>query len=241
MAFLPVEPLTLTGGCFCTAIRYTISVPPLTSRPVVPGALPTPISSNHSHPHPTAVETRLPLIDLDHCNSCRRACGGLIQCWFICPQNWVQFTLETREATSAGPCSEKTPEQETYSVPVLFPSTPSVVATPPPHLTTSTYLSHFASSPGICRSFCSHCGTGIAWCNTRDRGPEWTLGEIVDIAVGTLDRESLEKVRPDRHGWWADGVGWIRELVTEGDGGLVRHPGGSVRVEVEVEREGVSG
>lgn len=52
----------------------------------------------------------------------------------------------------------------------------------------------------------------------------------MDIALGSLDLESLEKegVRPERQGWWEDGVGWIKKLVSEGDGGLIRHPTGNV-------------
>ncbi len=72
-------------------------------------------------------------------------------------------------------------------------------------------------------------------CSSLDRGPGWTLGEIVDIAVGTLDRESIEVVRPDRHGWWEDGVEWIRRLVSDGDGGaLIKHPGEKISEEVGV-------
>ncbi|KXX75977.1 hypothetical protein MMYC01_206834 [Madurella mycetomatis] len=225
MAFLPPEQLTLTGSCLCTAIRYTITIPPLPSRPLVPNALPTPVDDT------TTVPTRLPLIDLDHCNSCRRGCGGLIQCWCICPQDWVEFTLQPRRqppaADPGAAAGLDAGDDGGAACGVVYPSA-SVASNPSGKLLAETYLGHYESSPGVHRCFCSRCGTGLTWCNSKDRGPGWTLGPIVDVAVGTLDRESIERVRPDRHGWWEDGVGWVKRLVSEGDGVLIKHPSGRV-------------
>ena len=57
---------------------------------------------------------------------------------------------------------------------------------------------------------------------------------MVDIVLGSLDKESLETegVRPDRHFFWEDGVTWVKQVMTEGDvtlngEKLPRHPGGS--------------
>lgn len=93
-----------------------------------------------------------------------------------------------------------------------------------------TYLGRFVSSPNTHRTFCTRCGTGISFCYAGTRPESWTLGPIVDVALGSLDLESVERegVRPERHGWWEDGVGWIKKLVSEGDGGLIRHPTGAV-------------
>lgn len=67
-----------------------------------------------------------------------------------------------------------------------------------------------------------------------DRGPDWKLDPLVDIALGTLgeqalpavflhkltmvDQESFEEegVRPERHGWWEDGTSWVRISCTRG-------------------------
>lgn len=226
MAFLPSSPLILTGGCLCSAVRYSITIPALSSRPLVPGALPTPANN----PHDTAVDTRLPLIGLDHCNSCRRSCGGLLQCWFICPQSWVEFKLQPRQRFNTSMLDINKEEGEG----VVYP-TSSIVTNPPKEVVEATYLGYYPSSPNVHRCFCMRCGTGLTGCSSRDRGPGWTLGEIVDIAVGSLDRESIEVVRPDRHGWWEVGVEWIRRLVSEGDGGsLIKHPGESISEEVRV-------
>jgi hypothetical protein len=61
---------------------------------------------------------------------------------------------------------------------------------------------------------------------------------MVDIVMGSLDKESLEMegVRPDRHFYWNHGVEWVKNVITGGDGTLngeklPRHPDGS-RVDV---------
>ena len=65
---------------------------------------------------------------------------------------------------------------------------------------------------------------------------------MVDIVLGSLDKESLEMegVRPERHFYWDSGVGWVKRLIAEGDGsldmkgqgkGLPKHPDGN-RLEV---------
>lgn len=240
MAFLPPQQLTLTGGCLCSAIRYKITVPSLASRPLIPNSLPTPI-------HPPAsdgtseVDTRFPVVDIDHCNSCRVNCGGLAQCWFICPQSWVEFTLQLRRpesesesARAAAPPDNKDAAAPTEAEKVHYYPTAGVVSNPSADVLNATYLGHYPSSPNVHRCFCTRCGTGLTWCSSEDRGPKWTLGPMVDVAVGTLDRGSIELARPDRHGWWEDGVGWIKRLLTEGDAGrLLRHPQGGVYERVE--------
>jgi hypothetical protein len=55
---------------------------------------------------------------------------------------------------------------------------------------------------------------------------EENWGLHCDIAVGTMDRESLEVVRPTRHGWFGQGIGWVKELVTGGEWGFVEKEDG---------------
>lgn len=47
---------------------------------------------------------------------------------------------------------------------------------------------------------------------------------MVDVTVGSLNEESIRLVRPGRHSWWGDGVGWIREMLRWGTGPwMLRH------------------
>ena len=59
-----------------------------------------------------------------------------------------------------------------------------------------------------------------------DRG-NWTLGPIVDIAVGTFDDESIASLKPERHLWWEHGIDWVKAMMEGGDmDWLIRHPDG---------------
>lgn len=98
----------------------------------------------------------------------------------------------------------------------------------------STYVGTYESSSKVQRTFCTRCGTPVTYAFAGDRGPNWTLGPIVDIAAGTLDSDSFEQIRPERHGWWEDGTEWVKKLMREGDGGvLIRHPAGKVNSKIE--------
>lgn len=50
--------------------------------------------------------------------------------------------------------------------------------------------------------------------------------EMLDILLGTIDREDLERaeLRPERHVWWEKGIDWVRALFSEGDGKMPKHP-----------------
>jgi hypothetical protein len=97
----------------------------------------------------------------------------------------------------------------------------------------ATFYTEYNSSPDVHRGFCGRCGTTLTFCYMGEK-PGWPLPERnFDVSLGTLDAEFLEKVRPDRHGWWTDGIGWVKELVRNGDKvngmPLIRHPTGAVK------------
>ncbi|PVH73828.1 hypothetical protein DL98DRAFT_519692 [Cadophora sp. DSE1049] len=206
MAPLPPQGLTLHGGCDCSSIRYTITIPPLSSRPIA------------FTDKTTGEEHRFPQSFLDHCNRCRRVSGSIIPAWITVPQDWVEWTQTSvsgkKIASKMGDLVKVPNKDEPSSLPVM----------------------NYISSPGVRRSFCGKCGTNLAFVNLgRDMGGEGKIA-TVDIVLGSLDRESLEVegVWPERHEYWDSGVEWIKRLVTEGDGVLndagsekvPRHPDG---------------
>lgn len=50
--------------------------------------------------------------------------------------------------------------------------------------------------------------------------------EMLDILMGTIDREDLERaeLRPERHVWWEKGIDWVKKLFSGGDGEMPKHP-----------------
>ncbi|RVX70688.1 hypothetical protein B0A52_05338 [Exophiala mesophila] len=215
MAYLPKEALTLTGGCCCKAIRYTVHIPAWDQRPAVPGALKTPISVSED------IETRMPLIDLDHCNSCREVSGAIIQTWLIVPVDWVEWDLARLDKAGIAEMSPRTVLSTVDAVGPIETDTTSP----------QTYVTRFNRSERATRAFCSRCGTNLTYLSHKRLN---TPMAFVDITVGTLDREHLEMVKPDRHGWWDSGVGWIKELLRHGDGGfMIRHATNDVSKELE--------
>ncbi|EGU89193.1 hypothetical protein FOXB_00287 [Fusarium oxysporum f. sp. conglutinans Fo5176] len=62
---LPNEPVKVTGGCSCGAVRYRINVPALEDRPLNPFA-------------PPAFGIKLPGAITCHCNDCRRSTGSFL-------------------------------------------------------------------------------------------------------------------------------------------------------------------
>ena len=55
---------------------------------------------------------------------------------------------------------------------------------------------------------------------------EWGWPRMLDILLGTVDREDLEEeyMRPERMIWCEKGVPWIRQLARNGAGGIPEHP-----------------
>ncbi len=61
--------------------------------------------------------------------------------------------------------------------------------------------SRYASSPGVERTFCAHCGTPLTYVHAR-------RPEDVDITTASLDHP--EAFPPTWHGWTEDSVPWVR-------------------------------
>jgi hypothetical protein len=231
MAFLPPSSMTLHGGCLCAAIRFTINVPPVSDRPQAPFAAPTPVAGFDGVVRQTT--TLLPIIEIDHCRSCNLAAGALVQSWFVSPESWVSWQLLQRVDDIHGAPIHKAQDHE-YS---NFET--AAVIKPSADMCKSTYLSLFVSSENVHRGFCGRCGTSLTYCYTGEK-PGWPLPERnFNISLGTLDREFLEFVRPERHGWWTDGIGWVKNMLRNGDQvygtHLVRHPTGATRTVLEEE------
>ncbi|KAL3423683.1 Mss4-like protein [Phlyctema vagabunda] len=211
---LPETPQTLTGGCFCRAIRYTVSIPALEERPECPSHL----ARNPFGPQSASTD-RLPLVSFDHCHSCRHMNGSLFMNWLITPQSWISFTLLTRpkEKDDADATQEEQEEpEETHIQPaVLEVLRPGPGSQP---LDARTHLRYFASSPDARRSFCGRCGTAVAfYYSGSDNGlaDQYAWGPYCDLNLGTLDDEVLERdgLRPSRNVHYAEAVSWVRQIL----------------------------
>ena len=101
---------------------------------------------------------------------------------------------------------------------VLRPGSNGVVVTPP-----DSFLAAYRSSRGVTRMFCKRCGTNVS-CSRYPMPEGWP--ETLDILMGTIDREDLEReeLRPERHIFWDKGIGWVKSLFSEGDDGMPKHP-----------------
>jgi hypothetical protein len=199
MSSLPNTPFEVRGGCFCNAITYTISIPALASRPLLREPAKRPFGPQ------TAGTERLPLISIDHCNSCRRVAGGIVQVWFICPQKWAAFLLASRSDV----------EERITSKP------PAEVLRPSKELEETTFVKGFNSSEHAHRTFCGRCGTPLSFLYSGDddeMANEENWGPHFDIALGTFDKESteIEGMRPGRQGWYAEAIPWVKQVLEEG-------------------------
>jgi len=204
MSSISPNAFTLHGGCDCKSIRYTISVPQLASRRSLP------------YEDSSGAKLRPPQIYFDHCDKCRRVSGALVQAWFGCPQEWVEW----------GITSPIDPPTFTKL------NTSDLISTQTDNLPIINYV----SSEEVIRSFCGKCGTNLSYvCESRK---QTNATPMVDIVLGSLDGESLNQpgVRPDRHFYWDSGVDWIRKIITEGDvslndkaESLPRHPDCSIK------------
>ena len=135
MSHLPSSAVTLTGGCGCSCVRYTISIPPLSSRPI----LATDKSTN--------TPIRLPQFLTCHCDDCRRYTASFAPPYTVCPIDMLSLTLLPRDADADGTAVE----------------IPASGALHPSEATRRTWLVHFQSprKEQVHRTFCGRCGTSL--------------------------------------------------------------------------------
>ena len=128
---LPDTPLTLCGGCACTAIRYTIHIPAFEERPVFyPGSSAEAGEGDGGEKlgldgdgdgsgdggggggEKTAAAVRYPLMLVCHCNDCRRYTGAMVNHAMMCPTEWIGVSLVRRSGEEEGKDREKKEEKE---------------------------------------------------------------------------------------------------------------------------------
>ncbi|CZR60219.1 uncharacterized protein PAC_10115 [Phialocephala subalpina] len=209
MPDLPKESFTLKGGCFCSAIRYTITIPPLEDRPKIPS-----FPAREIFP-PTETSSHMPMIGIDHCTSCRHAPGSIFECWAIIPQSWITFSLLPNFTDHHQPSSP-----DDY----INPTTLGVLKGEKEVLE-STFLKHYVGNEHSNRTFCGRCGTHLTFHFSGEQRPmskKAGWGPILDVAVGTLDEESvgMEGFRPSYKAWVEEGIPWVKRLLEEGQKSL---------------------
>lgn len=193
---LPQQAFTITGGCNCRSIRYQISVPEYSSRSKTVYCTP---SANIPD------DARIPFIAIDHCNDCRRASGALL------PMALITEAATAELSFNAGP----------------WQSSLDLWSSQLSDLQSNSTLGHYSSSKDRNRWFCLKCGTMLFYTISEGAVPaEWGWPTMLDIWLGTVDRECLEKeyMKPERMLWCEKGVPWIRELARNGAGGVPEHP-----------------
>ncbi|KAK2746994.1 hypothetical protein FQN57_002566 [Myotisia sp. PD_48] len=233
MAYLPQETLSLTGGCFCKSIRYTIRVPAHDDRMIVPEAAETRLKTSDGKTR--RIPTKFPIVDFDHCGDCRHASGANALAWIICPLDWVEWGLSVASAEVSSrvvvPSLEVCKASKTVAAGGRKEGSSDWVTENLP----GTSLAQFCSSPDVTRTFCSKCGTTLTF--FYDRPESSPMPGVCDITLGSLDDESIAITRPERHSWWKSNVSWFGQMVKNGDGGLMTHETGDIRYVKEDGRE----
>lgn len=204
MTPFPSTPLTIHGGCACSAFRYKINIPPHSSRP------PNPYWSN-APPTSSKRDTRLPMVAFCHCNDCRRATGALVPALIAADLGWVAVSVGRKGVAQTA----QDGGEEWVTGEELLGWEDEVFE--------ELHLSFYRSSAGRRRWFCGRCGTHLGY-NVEEGGvpAEWGWPRMLDFWLGTVDREDLELewMRPDTRVWCDWGVGWIKGLVVGGAGDI---------------------
>lgn len=206
---LPKDAFVINGGCGCGAVRYKLSIPELSQRPLHP----------YSQKSGRGEAVRLPMTCVDHCNDCRRATGNLLPLWICVPVAFVTASVIRR--SSANPDTDPV-KRKTAPAEPRGPWAPAKEIFMPGPASSDSFLGFYHSSERRTRSFCGRCGTYLAYSiNPMPKG--WP--DMLDILLGTVDREDLDghALAPERQLWWDCGIDWVQKLATEGAGGLPIH------------------
>lgn len=206
---LPKEPFTIHGGCRCKAIRYEVSVPAYEDRP----------QTVYKSRAADIGDLRLPAVYVDHCNDCRSATSAILPMVLVSIMETARVSVLPRMARAEYAFDIPGSDREWLAANEVFHSDV-------PKLEDS-YLSVYKSSPGRSRWFCNRCGTMFGY--SADKGvipKDWGWPAMLDIWLGTIDREDLEKdyMKPERIMWSEMGIPWVQEFVRGGAGGIPEHP-----------------
>jgi len=105
-----------------------------------------------------------------HCPSCRRATGAAVVAWAMYPQGQVRFNAQ---APSSGAQALRSSAQA---------------------------LSHYESSPGAVRGFCTNCGTSLCFEGELIDG-------LIDLTIASFDDPT--GLAPDIHIWHRHRLPWV--------------------------------
>ncbi|KAJ8613212.1 hypothetical protein MRB53_037078 [Persea americana] len=226
---LPLHPLLLTGSCRCTASRYRVTIPAAADRPRNPVDGP-------DGPIP------LPVVLTDHCNDCRRVTGAIVNYWLSAPQVMVEMCFSPGEydsgAVSGLPaavgdggakaaveqgmeCKTQTEKEGEKEIWHPFPSVVDPSSTIPGCSLSFSHRDHPDHPLTITRAWCSKCGTPLTYSMRERPGAKpWPEPKMVEIVLGTLDREWLEEewIMPDMQYWWGVRVPWVGRVSVHGLG-----------------------
>lgn len=200
---LPKDPFTITGGCNCKAIRYKVDVPTWDDRP----------PTFYKTPDEDVGDLRFPMTAIDHCNDCRRATSSVIGMWLCAHYPTISVKCLPRSQTK----DTRKADEGWVAASEIFDNDASPLAK-------DTFLTFYRSSPAKIRSFCGRCGTAVSYAIDPAKIPGFP--RILDIPLGTVDQEFLEKewMKPERRLWCQVGVPWVNQLVKRGVPELPAHP-----------------
>ena len=203
MSDFPTDKVILNGGCYCSAVRYQINIPPYQGRPF----------PSTKEEDTDSGQTRFPFITFDHCNDCRKATGTIVPSWIMCPQSWVKWSVPMSKSEFPVPkgCLEGADVNAGERVEMTtedYIKRPSAL---------DGFVTAFNSSPETWRTFCTRCGSNLSYVCLKDMGKDRV--SQIDINCGSLDRDSLEMpgVRPNAHFYCRYGIDWVQKVLWEGD------------------------
>jgi hypothetical protein len=192
MSTYPTEAFALNGGCSCGAIRYKLGFPTANDRPV---SLPASRSNGQG-------DIRMPQTAVCFCNDCRTSSGNLVLFVIMSPLEQTNLSL----------LSKSNPHKR-LDLPAAQASDSPASPVGETTFLDDTYFGLYHSSEKAIRAFCSRCGTPMMYLFTpRPVPPGATTGGL-DIYLGTVDREDLEKLGGlDRFVNCQIGIDWVKNL-----------------------------